>query len=124
MRQFATYLILQVLCTGVALAEPLALKCATEDGTPAADLIVDISKRTLSWAHHKYRIISIDDRYISAYQESDNAVGGEVWVLNRASGEYLRAGVGIFMTRAESEKKEPGKLRANTYQGKCVRPML
>ena len=124
MQKLVGLLILQILYSGFACAEPLTLKCTTEDGAPAADLVVDISKRTLSWAFYSYRIVSIDDRYISAYQENDKAVGGEVWVLNRTTGEYLRAGVGIFMTREESERKETGKLRANTYQGKCLRPML
>lgn len=124
MRSIVTMVLLVLLPVPFVSAEPITLKCTTDNGSPAADLIVNVPNRTLSWAHREYTITFIDERYISAYEQSNDAVGGEVWVFDRNSGEYLRAGVGIFWSTPDAVTKEPGKLTANTYSGKCVRPML
>ena len=36
----------------------------------------------------RYKIISMTDRYITGLQDKDSAVGGELWVLDRDTGEY------------------------------------
>jgi hypothetical protein len=71
-------------------AAPVNFKCMTSDGVPVADLIVDTENRTFSWGANRYAIHSMNDRYISAYQQTyTGEVGGEVWVLDRITGEYL-----------------------------------
>jgi hypothetical protein len=106
------------------LAAPIKLKCTTEDGKPAADLTVDVSAKLLSWGATRYRIRAIDDRYISAYLEAGDTTGGEVWVFDRVSGEYLRAGVAITWNSPDDFSKKPGTLTAATYRGKCTKPII
>jgi hypothetical protein len=59
-------------------ASPVTFKCTTIEGDPAADLVIDASKKIMVWGSGlKYVIHSIDDRYISAYLENkNNDVGG------------------------------------------------
>jgi hypothetical protein len=115
-----------LLTSGTTLAAPLVLKCTAEGGIPAADLVVDTENKTLMWGNTKYLIRSINERYISAYEQaSTDQVGGETWVLNRATGEYLRAEVAITWPSPESYKNhDPGTLTASTFRGICARPIL
>jgi hypothetical protein len=91
---------------------------------------VDIDKRSMAWGDYaQYRIHALDDRHISAYQINASGVGGEVWVLNRVSGEYLRATVFVGYSSAEAarkaaEKNDSGRPSAQTYRGKCSKPLL
>lgn len=110
---------------GRKVAPPATFKCTTAEGHPAADLVVDIENRNLMWGGQKYAIRATDDRYVSAYLESQGEVGGEVWVFNRVTGEYLRASVYIGYDGPEPiRKNDPGKLTAATFRGKCSRPLL
>ena len=122
-------LLIQLAVVGSSVAAPVTFKCTTAEGTSAADLVIDIEKRTMAWGITKYTIHAVDDRYISAYENSKGAVGGEVWVLNRISGEYLRASVfigwdSLEAARKAAETKEAGKISAQTSSGKCARPLL
>jgi hypothetical protein len=113
----------QLLAIGSCAAAPVTLKCTTAYETPAADLVVDIENRTMMWGEAvKYTIHAIDDRYISAHHIHPSEVGGEIWVLNRATGEYLRAEVSISW--ASPQASGPGRLGAATYTGRCSRPLL
>jgi len=120
------FLIAQLLVVEVSAAAPVTFKCTTAEGVPAADIVVDIENRTLVWgSHEKYTIHAADDRYISAYLKNQGQVGGEVWVLNRITGEYLLASVFVGWKSPEAiRRKDPGRLTANTYSGKCSRPLL
>jgi len=115
-----------LLTANITQAAPITFKCTTAEGDPAADLIVDTKARTLTWGgNQKYEIHSMSDRYISAYLKSPSEVGGEVWVFNRITGEYLRASAYIGWENSEAiKRKEAGKLTATTFQGKCTRPLL
>ena len=115
-----------LLTVSTAQAAPITFKCTTSEGDSAADLIVDTESRTLTWGgNQKYAIHSMSDRYISAYLKSTGEVGGEVWVFNRITGEYLRAGAYIGWDSLEAiTRKEAGKLTATTFRGKCTRPLL
>ncbi len=128
MRKIA-FLIAQLLLVGSSAAAPVTFKCTTSEGTPAADLVVDIEKRTMVWSIKKYTIHAIDDRYISAYENNQSRVGGEVWVLDRTTGNYLRASVSVSWespeaAKAAMQRNDPGKISAQTYRGKCSRPLL
>jgi hypothetical protein len=100
----------------VSIAEPVVLKCHTSKNHEASDLVIDLSKKVMSWGSTIYRIHHFDDTYISAYEEQ-YYLGGEVWVINRITGEYHRAAVGIF----HNENEEQGKLKALTFSGFCKR---
>jgi hypothetical protein len=115
-----------LLTVGVTESAPVKFKRTTAEGDPAADLVVDTENRTLVWAgNQKYAIHAMNDRYISAYLKSQSAVGGEVWVFNRVTGEYLRASAYIGWDSPEVIKRnDPGKLTATTFRGKCSRPLL
>jgi hypothetical protein len=124
MRILVFFLALQFVGAGAAYGAPLTLKCTTSEGTPSVDLVVDVENNTLMWGLSRYRIHSVDERYISAYLDSNDRVGGETWVLNRVTGEYLRADVSITWPTPAAVKSEPGKLTADTYSGRCTRPLL
>src|SRR5215472_6134906 len=114
---------LVIISTPPAIANPYTLKCTTEYGDPAVDLTVDLDRRVMTWGTKDYTITNITDRYITAIENDALAgrnVGGEIWVLDRVTGDYKRAAVGMFC-------KEPPPcrtgtvLRAFTYFRRCVR---
>ncbi len=122
----ASLIVAILLTAGVAEAKPVTFKCTTAEGDPAADLVIDTENRTLVWGkYQKYEIHSMNDRYISAYLKSQSEVGGEVWVFNRVTGDYLRASAFIGWDNPGAVKRnDPGKLTATTFRGKCSRPLL
>lgn len=115
-----------LLAINTVQAAPIKFQCTASDGGRVADLIVDIEKRSLTWASgSKYTIHSINNQYISAYENIySGEVGGEVWVLNRITGEYLRAATFIGWYSPEAAKSEPGKLTGNIYRGKYSKPLF
>ena len=126
MKTMLALVVLQLLLSGLAIGAPVTFKCTTAEGYPAADLVVDLDDRTMLWATvQKYVIHAVDDRYISAYlTPRQTEVGGEVWVLNRTNGDYVRATIGVTWPTPESVGKGPGTLTASTYRGRCSRPIL
>jgi len=122
----ANLMVVLLLTVVVTHAAPVTFKCTTAEGDPAADLVVDTTERTLVWGGgQKYAIHSMNDRYLSAYLQTQSEVGGEVWVFNRVTGEYLRASIYIGWASPEAARRgDPGKLTGTTYRGKCSRPLL
>lgn len=112
-----------VLCltAGPAGAEPIVLKCRTTDGTSMVDLTIDLDNGKFEWGL-PYTVTHSDDQYISAYQKFGD-VGGEIFVINRVTGEFKRASVGIFYSAdnigADGLPKSPGKLGTHIYTGRC-----
>lgn len=110
------------MMAGSAFAEPVVLKCVTSDGQDASDLTIDLEQKELRWGGTympiKYDIIHVNDKYISAYERAGDKVGGEVWVIDRRSGEYKRGIVGIFFSSGETA--EQARLKAITSSGRCV----
>lgn len=105
------------MMAGSAHAEPVVLKCFTSDGQDAVDLTIDLSQKEFRWgAYAEYDIIHVNDKYISAYKRAGNNVGGEIWVINRHSGEYKRGVVSML-----GETPEQVRLTAITYSGRCVK---
>ncbi len=88
-----------------AIAEPVVLKCRTQDGLDASDLMVDIANNKMKWGDTNYNITHVSSEYITAYEET-NAVGGEVWVMHRATGDYWRALAGKFCTDKNATRKK------------------
>jgi hypothetical protein len=72
----------------------MVLKCnAVWDGPIIQTLTVDLEGRWMRFGQYgnAYKIISMTDRYITGLQETDKGVGGELWLLDRETGEYRRA---------------------------------
>jgi hypothetical protein len=96
--------IVAVVASQTQLA-PTVLKCRADDGQPVSDLTVDLTKRELRWGLASiYDIVQINDVYITAYLRRSNNVGGEVWVLDRRSGDYRRGSVAICLRKATSPR--------------------
>ena len=116
------HLILLII-PSIAWADTVTLKCyAGDNGERVADLVVNIEAKTLKWgAYSEYEIISSNETYITAYAKPNQfikEVGGEVWSINRVTGEYKRAAVGIY--HGENAKPtDKGSLEALTFSGKC-----
>jgi SLT domain-containing protein len=123
MKRLIALTILMILSLPVA-AEEVVLKCTTSEGHPTEDLRLDIENRKMVWGYReyssKYDIYHVDDTYISAYEKPRNQhqVNGDVWVINRITGEYRRASAGIFYTKEDTAFKN-GVLGTNTYSGTC-----
>lgn len=119
MRIIFIALVMQMLAIQCLYAGPVTLKCTTDSGDKAADLVVDVEKRTMTWAHLKYDIFHVNDTYISAYEKS-NRVGGEVWVINRNTGLYKRGAVGIYCS-TDCSPSDKQVFLSRTYEGRCVK---
>jgi hypothetical protein len=117
------FLVQAVIAT--CTAAPVTLKCTAAGSSALFDIIIDIEKRTMTWGG-SYQIRSITDRYITAIldpSETRDKLGGEVWVLDKDTGEYQRASVGM-VSRGVNGTYTPFKLEANAYSGRCTRPLL
>jgi hypothetical protein len=109
---------LSVFITSVN-ANEVTLKCVTDTGQKAADLKIDLDSNTMKWAHLEYEIYHSSDLYISAYQKSKD-IGGEVWVINRVTGEYKRSAVGMYCN-SDCGKNDTQVLLTQSYEGRCIK---
>jgi len=100
-----------------AQAAPVVLKCWTSDGTQLPDWTLDIENRELKFGQVGYGINALNDTYVTAFN-SRLDVGGEVIVLNRATGEYRRAGVAMLCT---NDSCSSTVLRQWANSGRCQR---
>jgi hypothetical protein len=116
--------VLAALFACTANAAPITLKCTDSSGQPAADLFVDSAAGVMRWGVIPYRITHQNDRYISAVQSTTNNVGGEIWVLDRVTGQYTRASVAMLATRFAGATPLDPHLEASTYSGTCKVPLL
>ncbi len=105
--------------TSKAIAEPVVLKCRTQGGQEASDLTIDIENNKMKWGSN-YNIVHVSSEYITAYQET-NIVGGEVFVIHRATGDYWRALAGKYCSSRVCDDEKMGVL---TYRGRCSRTMF
>lgn len=112
------------------ISAPVTLKCITNAGVETADLYVDYENKLIfrGNAVSKYEIVGLTGEYITAYKRPtkpsgknlplDEVIGGEVFVLDRVTGNYIRGSVN--MVWFVGEKPEDAKLRGHIYRGKCV----
>ena len=101
-------------------AETIRLHCKASDGTPSADLLIDLPARRFKWGVINYEITNETDRYITGTQ-IDAGIGGEIFVLDRVSGDVQRATVYMECT---DQSCGTTKLTARTFYGKCGRSMF
>ena len=124
MRQLIAFIPLLLISIS-SNAAPVTLSCTLESGQPAADLIVDITARQMQWSVYRFRITTVTDRYITANQEQQNDVGGEIWVQDRVTGHFMRGGVSIEASGVDKAGQliNP-RLVPSTSTGYCKTPML
>jgi hypothetical protein len=103
-----------------ASAEIIKLHCKTADGTPTPDLLIDLNSRRFEWGVFKYAITNVSDTYITG-TEIDTGIGGEIFVLDRVSGEVQRASV--YMGCVDRNCRN-SKLTAGTFYGTCGHTIL
>jgi len=119
--------IAQIMAAGTCTASPLTIACRAEGDTVLTfDITLDIDRRTMTWGGSQFEIREVTERYITAFEPPSQTwerVGGEVWVLDRVTGEYLRATV-RFTSRGVNGSYTPRALTADTYRGKCTRPLI
>lgn len=101
----------------IANASPVTLKCVASNGQKVSDLTIDIARKEMIWGKHiQYDITHVDGLYISAYRK--DGIGGEVWVINRITGAYKRAAVGIHYT-TPYKPGDKGSFKAQIHEGRC-----
>jgi hypothetical protein len=120
-------LVFSIFAVGTCAAAPMVLKCnATPNGPIIQTLTVDLEGRWMKWGNlgKGYKIISMTDRYITGLQETDKGIGGELWVLDRDTGEYWRAAVFLgWGSMVDLTLNPPATMQSTTYSGKCNRPI-
>ena len=101
-------------------AEPIRLHCISSDGNRTVDLIIDMEKKMMQWGSaSQYSIVDISKKFVTAYQKPNGVPGGEVWVMNRQTGEYTRAlAAEMFHYWQEPEQ---AKLKGRIHEGRCSR---
>ena len=119
MKSILFLIVIQIITTTVSFADSVTLKCTTDTGVKAADLIIDLQNSKMHWAHYIYDIFYADDTYISAYRKPTN-LGGEVWVINRITGEYKRSAVDEFCA-TDCSPGDKQVLLSQTYGGRCTK---
>lgn len=109
-----------------AMAEPITFRCTNSKGVQTEDLVVDIEKKTVVWGNIKFAILAVDEFYMAAIRAgSGNIVGGEVFVQNRYTGDYLYTG--IYGARDDADpaiRQRPGSLITDTASGRCIKSRL
>ena len=71
----------------------------------------------MKWAGIEYEIHHSNDIYISAYEKNAD-IGGEVWVINKVTGEYKRSAVGVYYN-SDCGNNDTQVLLSQTYSGRC-----
>ena len=124
MKRSLTIGIALAVIAGQASAAPPPLKCTSSTGQQTADVVVDLHKRVLLFGPDIYRIQAVTEKYITAYQLPQDQVGGEIWVLDRKTGDYTRVSLSMGWDSMDAvKKKEPANLAASKYTGKCLMPI-
>ncbi|OOZ47044.1 hypothetical protein BOW46_03425 [Solemya velum gill symbiont] len=98
----------------------------TSEGRKAADLNIDLEKKVMARGLGSFDIVQEEGNYITAYQRiMSGGIGGEVFVLDRNTGEYQRGVVGVYYTEDTINKpNEKGSFGAWVYSGRCTKPQL
>lgn len=81
--------------SGIALAETTTLLCTNDGGYPGPRLEIDLDNRVIYVGTQRRKFsISVTERYITYVEH--NQVGGEVSVLDIATGKhhYVKIGIG------------------------------
>lgn len=112
----------------VQASKPILLRCVTSDGKPFYSKVVfDLDKSEMNWSYHKYSITGKTDRYITAVYMDE--VGGDIFVLDKATSEFKRADLGLSCSISENEEFSSAKcerrmkLSGFVQSGHCSRDL-
>jgi len=100
--------------------------CTTVEGYALVDLVIDLDKKVVKRSAQDYTISNVTEQYITGIDSYNNnlpPVGGEIMVLNRFTGDFKRAWVGMFCKEPSCEGGAT-VLRMDTQSGKCFGAMF
>jgi hypothetical protein len=104
-------------------ADLVTLKCAPEGYGFESMILIDLDKKSFSFGHKdqmvyasKYKIIHVDEEWITAITMKAYRIGADVYVLNRVNGEYLAGGVGNHCTDSSCSQS---KVSTFSRKGVC-----
>ena len=108
------------LASSVSYAQnEITLYCKTTDGiTIKAPLVINYSKNVIKWIGTAPYVIQLKtDEWVTFFQKNDySKIGGEVAVLNRLTGEYIRTAIADF---CQDDSCKTKKVNVGEYRGTC-----
>ena len=117
MKKLLGILFLGLLWCNTLFAETTNLKCKIKNTQEwNVKVKINLSQNLMQMGDSKYKIISVNDEYITGLSYHSSAIGGEVWTLDRTTGKYYRALVANVCQNNECTKH---KVEAITYEGIC-----
>ena len=116
-----------------ANAEPVILECSYDGYSATFQLSIDLDTMQLKIGKdvgHRYPIVSVSEGYITALGRgflfagetelyAPAAHGGDIFVVNRATGSLYSASVGGTCTVGASGECEQGTMNALGQSGQC-----
>jgi hypothetical protein len=79
-------------------------------------ILIDLDKKSFSFGHKdqmvyasRYKIIHVDEEWITAITMKAYSIGADVYILNRVNGEYLAEGVGSHCTDSSCSQTKVSK---------------
>ena len=98
----------------------ITLYCKTDDGTTIkAPLVINYAKNIVKWGVGigPYIIQSKTDEWVTFFAKNEfSQIGGEVAILNRFTGEYIRTEIADFCQDSLCKTK---KVNVGEYRGTC-----
>ena len=123
-----------LLISQLAYAEPNSLNCVLKGAETGAEYVVDIEKRIVVFGMFRFEIVHVDKDYITAvhlpYKKSSfNQAGfqafpsgGRIWTMNRNTGDFVHAWIGLGIYPGESTDKM--RLVGDSDHGVCTKKVL
>jgi len=84
------------LGTAYATQNPITFKCKSDGGINIAKVSINLDTKEMKWGKSPYGVLKVSEEYITALGLEREQTGGDIFVIDRASGEYWRALVGMF----------------------------
>jgi hypothetical protein len=104
-------------------ADLVTLKCAPEGYGFESMILIDLDKKSFSFGHKdqmvyasKYKIIHVDEEWITAITMKAYDIGADVYVLNRVNGEYFTVGIKNYCTDSSCSQT---KVSTSKSKGLC-----
>ena len=97
----------------------ITLYCKTSDGiTIKAPLVINYSKNVIKWGVDAPYVIQLKTaEWVTFFQKNEySQIGGEVAVLNRLTGEYIRTAIADF---CQDDGCKTKKVNVGEYRGTC-----
>ena len=123
-RLIKNFLIIFILFfSSLLYAETVNLKCKVNESNSNVNAKINIDEGFMEFGWIKYNITSVTETYITGiYIEEDDNVGGDIWVLNRIEGTYLRSY--NWLSCVDDNCKKKRQLSSGVYSGSCKKKLL